>query len=82
VPLLLVNSLECPQGPTKPTHNSLNQVKTSEFELDEAKVEEREYGEFDASQEEPENIEAIVAEMSALECTYEGWGEPHSRPGP
>ena len=45
------------------------------MELDEARVEEREYEEyreFDVSQEEPENIEGFVTEMSALECTYEG----------
>ena len=45
------------------------------LELDEATVEEREYeeyGEFDVSQEEPENIKDFVAEMKALECTYDG----------
>jgi hypothetical protein len=50
-------------------------VKNSELELDEAKVEEREYEEyreFDVSQGEPENIEDFVAEMSALEYTHEG----------
>jgi hypothetical protein len=50
-------------------------VKTSDMELDKATVEEREYeefGEFDVSQEDPENIEDPVAEMSALECTHEG----------
>jgi hypothetical protein len=38
-------------------------------------VEERqyeEYREFDMLQEESENIEDLTAEMSALECTYDG----------
>jgi hypothetical protein len=44
-------------------------VKTSELELDKDTVEERqykEYGKFDVSQEESENLEDLVAEMSAL----------------
>jgi hypothetical protein len=47
-------------------------VKTSELELDKATVEEEqyeEYSEFDVSQEESEDL---VAEMSALKCTYNG----------
>jgi hypothetical protein len=50
-------------------------VKTSELELDKDTVEERqyeEYGEFDMLQEESENIKDLTAEMSALECTYDG----------
>ena len=31
-----------------------------------------EFGEFDVSKEEPETIENLDAEMSALECTFEG----------
>ena len=45
------------------------------MELDEDTVEERqykEYGEFDMLQEKSENLEDFVAEMSALECTYNG----------
>ena len=59
----------------QPQPPSPDQVKTSELELDEATVEEKqyeEYGEFDLLQEESENLEDIVAEMSALECTYNG----------
>jgi hypothetical protein len=58
-----------------PGHYPLDQVKTSVLELDEATVEERqyeEYGEFDVLQEEPENIKDFAAEMSSLECTYDG----------
>jgi hypothetical protein len=50
-------------------------VKTSELELDKASVEERKYEEywkFDVLQEESENLEDLAAEMSALECTYDG----------
>jgi hypothetical protein len=43
-------------------------VKTSELELDEATVEERQYEEYGES----ENLKDLVAEMSALECTYDG----------
>jgi hypothetical protein len=46
-------------------------VKTSELELDKATVVEK-FGEFDVSQEEPETIENLDAEMSALEGTFEG----------
>jgi hypothetical protein len=45
-------------------------VKTSELELDKATVEERRYEEFDVLQAESEKD--IAAEMSALECTYNG----------
>ena len=37
---------ECPHGPGTPSHNSLDQVKTSELELDEAAVEVKQYEEF------------------------------------
>jgi hypothetical protein len=50
-------------------------VKTSELELDKDTVEERQYeehGEFDVLQEEFENLEDLVDEMSALEYTYDG----------
>jgi hypothetical protein len=56
---------ECPQEPTIPCHNPLDQVKTSELELDEAAVVE-EFEEFDVPQEEPETIKHLDAEMSAL----------------
>ena len=46
-------------------------MKTSELELDEATVVE-EFTEFDVPQEGPETIKHIDAEMSALECTFEG----------
>ena len=46
-------------------------MKTSELELDEAVVVE-EFEEFDVPQTEPETIEHLDAEMSALECTFEG----------
>ena len=47
-----------------PSHNPLDQVKTSELELDKAALEERKYkesGEFDVLQEELENLEDLVA---------------------
>ena len=50
-------------------------MKTSELELDKAAVEEQqyeEYGKFDVLQEVSENLEDIVAEMSAVECPYDG----------
>jgi hypothetical protein len=50
-------------------------VKTCELELDRAAVEERQYkesGEFDVLQKESEHLEDLVAEMSALEYTYNG----------
>ena len=50
-------------------------MKTSELELDKASVEERkyeEYGKFGVLQEESENLKDLTAEMSALECTYDG----------
>jgi hypothetical protein len=53
-------------------------VKTSELELDEAAVEERKYeefGEFDVLLEESEYLDTLFAEMSALECTYNGCTE-------
>jgi hypothetical protein len=64
-------ALECPQEPTNPSHNPLDQVKTSE--LNEDTVEEREYKEF----------EDVNVEMSALECTYNGCtkGEVLTKPG-
>jgi hypothetical protein len=45
------------------------------LELNEAMVEEKqyeEYGEFNVLQKESENLKDLVAEMSALECTYDG----------
>jgi hypothetical protein len=45
------------------------------LELDKDMVEERlyeEHGEFDVLQEESKNIEELTAEMSVLECTYDG----------
>jgi hypothetical protein len=67
----LLIALECLQVPTNPSHNPLDQVKTSELELDKAAVVEV-FREFDVSQEEPETIENLDAEMSVLECTFEG----------
>ena len=46
-------------------------MKTSELELDEAAVVE-EFWEFDVPQEEPKTIEHLDAEMSVMECTFEG----------
>jgi hypothetical protein len=37
---------ECPQGPATPKHNPLDQVKTSELELDKGAVEVKQYKEF------------------------------------
>jgi hypothetical protein len=39
------SALECPQGPTNPSHDPLDQVKTSVMELDKDMVEERQYKE-------------------------------------
>jgi hypothetical protein len=50
-------------------------VKNSELELDASMVEVRryeEYEEFDVLQKESENLKDLAAEMSALECTYDG----------
>jgi hypothetical protein len=65
--------LEFPQEPTNLSHNPLDQVKTSELELNEDTVVEREYEEF----------EEFDVEITALECTsrgaQQGWGEPDTR---
>jgi hypothetical protein len=46
-------------------------VKTSELELNEAKLVEK-FEKVNVPQQEPETIEHLDAEMSALECTFEG----------